>query len=138
MSSSTLEIQFYNQSYVQWSADKNGNDLVPGTNSVVTWPSAPLLPGAGYAVCQVSQNLDKLGAGSSGGSENYLYFCWNDGTWRFGVQIQIPFQFLDMGDRPDWKVMYDQDLDSSDINWMSNGSDPGVQYGWPDEIGYSI
>jgi hypothetical protein len=138
MSSSVLEIDFYNQSGVQWIPDKNDNQhLVPGTNPIVSWPNAPLIAMTGYAACKVNQDMSKLGAGSSG-SENYMFFCWNDGHWRFGVKILIPLQLFDMGDRPNWQVMSDQNLDSSTINWAQSGSDPGVQYSWPTTVGYSV
>ena len=130
---SNLVLQFFNYSSAQWNPDQNATHLQAGGNSIQTWPNGPLLPYSGSQQCDITENLSKLDVGPSD-----FYYCWNNGTWRFGVKISATVQVADMGDRPTWDVMYDQNPNSSTINWIANGSSPGDQYTWPSSIGYVI
>lgn len=84
-------------------------------NSVVSWPGAPLLPGGGSATCKITENLEKLSVG-----EANFYYCWNDGTWRFGIQIIVKTQVLGIGSAPQWEIMHDQNLQSPRMNWVGD------------------
>jgi len=130
---SNLVIAFHNNSKVTWYPDQNGTELQEGGNSIDEWPDADLLPYSGEATCDVTENLSKIAVGDA-----YVWYCWNNGIWRFGVRIVAHVQVLDMGDRPSWEVMSDQNLNSSSIDWKSNGSSPGDQYQWPSDLGYTI
>lgn len=130
---SNLIMTFYNNSSTEWQPDEKYKQLEEGGNSIETWPDGPLMAYSGMQTCNITQNLSKLDVGPA-----YFYYCWNNGKWRFGVQIIAHLQVLDMGDRPSWQVMSDQHLNSSTINWFDNGSSPGDQYTWPTTIGYNI
>lgn len=132
--SSNLNIYFFNYSTTTFNVDQNSDaNLQVGGNSVISWPNAPLEAISGEQTCQISENLSKIAVGPSD-----FYFCWNNGIWRFGVKIIADTQVLGMGDRPYWEIMYDQNINSPEINWISNGDSPGDQYMWPTSIGFNI
>ena len=130
-------IEFINNSIVVWNVDKNQKPPNEFGYNLISWPSSALSAEDGTASCIVEDILSKIGAGGTG-NNNYFYFCWNDGSWRFGVRININVQVFGMGDRPSWEIMYDQSLESGTISWQSNGSNPADQYVWPSSLGYKI
>ena len=131
------EINFLNNSAVVWAPDTNQKPPNEFGYNLVSWPGASLAAMDGAATCIVQDVASKLGAGGTG-DENYFFFCWNDGTYRFGVKINVNLQLFGMGDRPSWQVMWDQNLNSPDITWQSNGDDPADQFSWPSSLGYGV
>jgi hypothetical protein len=131
---SNLIMTFMNNSLSEFEPDQNSDtDLQHGGNSVITWPNGPLLAMSGSQECNISENLAKLSVG-----EASFYYCWTANGIRFGVKITTYIQDFDVGARPSWQIMYDQNPGSTDIAWLSNGSSPGDQYTWPASIGFTI
>lgn len=128
-----LTITFTNFSQTTFNRDKNGYTIQAAVGQINQWPDTTLQAMGGVQTCAASQNLSKLADGDAD-----IYCCWNNGVWRFGVKIIAPFQMLGMGDRPYWQVMYDQNPDSSTIDWLSSGSNPAYVYDWPSSVGYKI
>ena len=132
--SAVLEITFTNLSSVTFSHDTEGAQMKGGVGSLNQAPGTTLQAFGGLQTMRYTQNLSVVMAGDA-----YIYCCWNDGDWRFGVRIYEPIQVLAMGSRPYWEVMHDHDLWNKSVSgWTEPGSDPAMPYSFPAEIGYRI
>lgn len=135
MGNTVLTATFTNISTAVWHRDVMNWQLEAGASNITQQPPEQLTAGAGAGTLQYVQDMmGSIAAGDAG-----IWCCWNDGKVRFGVKLWAPKQAFDMGDRPYWYHMNDNNPNgpSDSINWVKV-SDPSAQYQWTSGIGYKI
>ena len=134
MSELTMTLNFTNYSSTTFSRDQNGDLLKTGVSQLTQQCGPTLAALAGTETMAYTQ--DRVNEIASG--DAYIYCCWNNGSWRFGLKLYAQFQMFTLGGPPIFYVMSDNNVDSSTINWVKPPGDPTTPYDFPVTDGLKI
>ncbi|HSS48778.1 MAG TPA: hypothetical protein VLX28_07520 [Thermoanaerobaculia bacterium] len=124
-----ISMQFTNFSQTSFQRGYWGSNLPAVLGSLDQSPGPTL---------QAESGLQSMSAGEIGSSAvtvGYSIYCtWIDSTtnFRFGVQLYVPVQVIDIGTAPYWYVSYDNEgTNGGAPNWILPGDNPSIPYTWP-------